>query len=60
MMSGWEYHKDLLKKLGKHSLGKGCLYIKRLDDVDVDVLRELIDAAFNRSKGAISKMNSKG
>ena len=58
MMSGWEYHKDLLKKLGKHSLGKVCLYIKRLDDVDVAVLAELIDAAFSRSKRLIKKMNS--
>lgn len=33
---------DLLERLGKHSTGKGCLYIKRLDDVDRDVLEELI------------------
>jgi len=32
----------LLAKLGKHTTGKGCLYIKRLSDVDTDVLRELI------------------
>lgn len=32
----------LLKKLGKHSIGKGCLYFKRLADVDVKVLEELI------------------
>jgi hypothetical protein len=32
----------LLKKLGKHSTGKGCLYIKRLSDVDPKVLEELI------------------
>jgi hypothetical protein len=56
MMSGWEYHKDLLKKLGKHSLGKGCLYIKRLEDVDQAVLKVLIDAALTRSKGLIKKM----
>ena len=56
MMSGWDHHKDLLKKLGKHSLGKGCLYIKRLEDADQVVLKELIDAAFTRSKGLIKKM----
>jgi len=56
MMGHWEHHKDLLKKLGKHSLGKGCLYIKRLDDVDQTVLKELIDAGFTRSKGLIKKM----
>jgi hypothetical protein len=32
----------LLKKLGKVKMGKGCLYIKKLADVDLDVLREMI------------------
>ena len=35
-------HGDLLKKLGKHKTGKGCLYINRLDDIDMKVLEELI------------------
>ena len=35
----------LLAKLGKHKVGKGCLYIKRLSDVDEGVLRQLIAAA---------------
>ncbi len=34
-----------LKKLGKHKTGVGCLYINKLDDVDPDVLKQLIDAA---------------
>ena len=34
--------KPLMAKLGKHSTGKGCLYIKKLDDVDRSVLRQLI------------------
>jgi hypothetical protein len=36
---------DLLAKLGKHKTGKGCLYIKRLSDVDEGVLRQLIAKA---------------
>ena len=36
---------DLLDKLGKHKVGKGCLYINKLADVDLDVLKELIVAA---------------
>lgn len=32
-----------LKKLGKHKTGVGCLYINKLEDVDVKVLKELID-----------------
>jgi hypothetical protein len=35
-------HADLTQKLGKHSTGKGCLYIKKLADVDQDVLRALV------------------
>jgi len=33
---------DLLARLGKHRVGKGCLYVTKLEDVDLDVLRELI------------------
>lgn len=32
----------LLRKLGKHEMGKGCLYVKKLGDVNLDVLEELI------------------
>ena len=42
IMSGFDRYGHLLEKLGKHSLGKGCLYIKRLQDVDKKVLKELI------------------
>ena len=34
-----------MKKLGKHKTGKSCLYIKRLSDVDTDVLQELMGAS---------------
>jgi hypothetical protein len=33
----------LLKKLGKHKTSKGCLYINKLEDVDMEVLKELIE-----------------
>jgi hypothetical protein len=39
---GFEKEAALMKKLGKHSTGKGCLYIKRLSDADLKVLEELI------------------
>jgi len=42
---GVEQHADLLARLGKHSVGKGCLYLKRLDDVDLAALRELVQRA---------------
>ncbi len=37
-----ENQAHILKKLGPHKMGKSCLYIKRLDDVDLDVLEELM------------------
>ncbi len=37
----------LLSKLGKHSTGKSCLYVKKLEDVDQQVLEELIETAFS-------------
>lgn len=37
---------DLLERLGAHTTGEGCLYVKRLEDVDPDVLRELIARAW--------------
>lgn len=36
---------DLMKKLGKHRTSKVCLYIKRLADVDMKVLKELVAAS---------------
>lgn len=39
---GFEEHADVLERLGKHKLGKGCLYIKRLSDVDESALSDLI------------------
>ena len=42
IMSGFDEYDQLLSKLGKHSTGKSCLYIKKIEDVDVDVLTELV------------------
>ena len=38
-------YEDLLGRLGKHTTGKGCLYIRRLEDVDAGVLKKLVNAA---------------
>lgn len=40
-----------LQKLGKHKTGKGCLYINKLEDVDVKVLQTMITTAAKRKKG---------
>lgn len=42
IMSGFDANDELMKKLGKYATGKACLYIKKLEDVDLDVLRELV------------------
>lgn len=42
IMPGFGPFEPLMKRLGKYRTGKSCLYIKRLDDVDTDVLSKLI------------------
>lgn len=41
----------LLERLGPHTTGKGCLYLKRLDAVDRDVLTALVSEAWQRATG---------
>jgi hypothetical protein len=43
---GFEQLEPLLARLGKHHVGKACLYIKKLEDVDLDVLRELVSLSY--------------
>jgi len=49
ILLGANHENPLLQKLGKHSTGKGCLYIKRLADVDKKVLQELIKESFAKA-----------
>jgi len=42
IMPGFDRYELLMTRLGKHKTGKSCLYIKKLADIDVGVLRELI------------------
>ncbi|MBF9030533.1 DUF1801 domain-containing protein [Rhodobacterales bacterium HKCCE3408] len=48
ILPGYADFGDVLTRLGKHRLGKSCLYINKLADVDTDVLAELIRAGLNR------------
>jgi len=50
IMSGFDEYDDLLGKLGKHSTGKSCLYINRLENIDLDVLKELIEKSVAHMK----------
>ena len=42
IMPGFDKYGEILERLGKHKTGKSCLYINKLDDVDLGVLEELI------------------
>jgi hypothetical protein len=48
LMPGADAFPELIARLGKHTTGKSCLYIKRLADVDVNVLRELVQQSVDR------------
>jgi len=50
LLMGNDYEKPLLKKLGKHTTSKVCLYIKKLSDVDMKTLKELITKTYQASK----------
>jgi len=42
IMSGFSEYEPLLEKLGKYKTGKSCLYLNTLEDIDLDVLKELV------------------
>ncbi len=50
IMPGIDYYKDIVKKLGKCKTSVSCLYINKLADVDITVLKELIGTAYKRMK----------
>ena len=55
LMHGFNVHKDLLKKLGKYKTSMGCLYIKKLEDVDKKVLKALVAESVKRMKSQDKK-----
>jgi hypothetical protein len=50
IMPGFDAYDELLSKLGKHKIGKACLYINKLADVDETVLRQLIKQSYDHMK----------
>lgn len=50
LMPGFEKQKDYLEKLGKCKTSKVCLYIKSLKDVDVKVLKKMIETSYKEMK----------
>jgi hypothetical protein len=45
IMDGFAKYDELMAKLGKHKTGKSCLYVNKFADIDLAVLRELIEAS---------------
>ena len=50
IMTGFEACGELLSRLGKHKIGKSCLYVNKLSDVDLDVLETLVRASVAEMK----------
>ena len=51
IMSGFDEYDELLKKLGKYKTGKACLYINKLADVEISVIKELIQKSVAHLSG---------
>ena len=51
IMPGYQDYSDIQSRLGKHKVGKSCFYINKLEDVDLDVLRELIAQGLSDLRG---------
>ena len=54
IMSGFDRYQELMAKLGKHKTGKSCLYLNRLSDVDVVVLRQLVSESVSAMRATDS------
>ena len=50
IMGGFRGYEGLRSKLGKHTRGKACVYIKRLSDVDVPTLKKLVAASVKHAR----------
>ena len=42
IMPGFEQYETLMEQLGKHKIGKSCLYVNKLEDIDLNILRQLV------------------
>lgn len=47
LMSGFEAHDALMDKLGKYKTGKSCLYVKKMEDIDKNILKKLVAASLD-------------
>lgn len=54
IMSGFDADDPLLSKLGKYKTGKACLYVKTLQDVDMNVLKQMVDRSVKHMRETYS------
>src|ERR1041384_4003148 len=59
VMMGYEKYPELMAKLGKHSVGKSCLYIKRLSDIHLPTLKKLIKTGIQDLKAHTKAQSAK-
>ena len=57
LMGGFDNQQELLKKLGKVKSSVSCLYVKKLSDIDLDVLKEMIKLSVETVKKRYAKHN---
>ena len=50
IMPGYDLDQELLAQLGKHKSGKSCIYINKLEDIDINVLEKLVKNGFEKMK----------
>lgn len=54
LSSGFKEREALLKKLGKHKTAKACIYIKKMEDINVDVLKKMIGLSVKYTKSHLN------
>lgn len=59
IMMGFQRHAELMEKLGKYSVAKSCLYIKRLSDIHQPTLKKLIKASVKDLKAYVKAQSAK-
>lgn len=50
IMSGFKNYEALMKKLGKHKTSVSCLYVKSLDDINIEILKKLVNESVRYMK----------
>ncbi|MFN0085568.1 MAG: DUF1801 domain-containing protein [Blastocatellia bacterium] len=55
LMTGFHRYPELMGKLGKYKTGKSCLYVKKLEDIDLKVLKQLVKESVETVKKAKPK-----